>query len=301
MTDSFFDKYMSNPTKSEYERCKTSPPDNGFNENKFACYCIVHNPECNEILTFLNISGEFTLKMNIETMYEDAMQLLGNESVESANTLLSRIVYPIFNNTFSERFAMLRNQPLHEWSRSKSYRISHEDCVQETHCVTALNALTSMLKKFHNTFSVLQTSTKWKWDRNIGSLVTNLNFLVDLKYERSRHDLKENVVGSRISNSNANIVSVGLQDDLVILLSKILTRQNISLTDMLALLGYGSLIDAPEMLHPLHGFDRKHRKRTECDIDLYLKIWTEYLENSLYLVHNKEEGQHKGINIKYHY
>ena len=96
------------------------------------------------------------------------------------------------------------------------------------------------------------------------------------------------------------------------MLDAIIPSQNISLTDVLGLLGYSNSFEVNEIklktevsnvngidcsnfdesfqstcrnvdpiniLHPLHGFDPIHLKRTACNLGLYFERWNEYLLN----------------------
>ena len=150
------------------------------------------------------------------------------------------------------------------------------------------------------------------WDRYYGTLVANMNSQLDMEYEQFWHALRTSKLNQTLINSTTfqiNTASLQLQNDLVGLLDTIISSQNISLTDVLGLLGYGNIFEINNMksktevsnvnnikcssfdesfqstckslkslniLHPLHGFDPMHIKRTTCDLGRYLEHWNEY-------------------------
>ena len=153
-----------------------------------------------------------------------------------------------------------------------------------------------------------------KWDKNIGTLISDLNFLVESEYEHAWDTLKKDASLLKIENNltkyvaqatEPNIALVGLQNDLTKFFSRILPDQTISLSDMLGLLGFYTQFGTTNMhncssyrssdaivcrkmnqlkvakgLHPLHGFDFISHTDTECDLGMYLDRWLGYLRNS---------------------
>ena len=168
-----------------------------------------------------------------------------------------------------------------------------------------------------------------KLDSNIGTIISSANYLMDINYEMCRHDMEKNKLGKYASNVNnlqnyfPNAALVGLQDDLVRVLAKHLPGQTISLTDMLGLLGYSTVFEFNEAernnsmtyinsnnrivsktLYPLYGFGKtRNRRRTDCDIEVYLEHWLNYLKNSVQSSLSKAQRRNKGkctLNISIH-
>ena len=158
-------------------------------------------------------------------------------------------------------------------------------------------------------------SSQFDWDRYYGTLVANMNFQLDKDYEQFWHALKTSDCSETFLKHTmfqTNVGSSQLQNDLVRLLDIIIPSQNISLTDVLGLLGYSNSFEVNEIelktdvsnvngidcstfdasfqstcrniesmnvLHPLHGLDPMHLKRTACNLGLYFERWNEYLLN----------------------
>ena len=199
--------------------------------------------------------------ININVLNEEAMKSFGRVFVERFDGLLDKIVDPIFIKRFSKR---LHNLHLYR-NKTEQAVIVLEDKKQCTamgqDCLLAIGALSNLLKKFHAIFSVFSMDLGpssnpelRKWDRNIGTLISNFNFLVDSKYELAWDTLRKDASSPMTETDLTNYVAraanyiaqatqpdfalVGLQNDLTKLLSRILPAQTISVTDMVGLLGF---------------------------------------------------------------
>ena len=185
-------------------------------------------------------------------------------------------------------------------------------------CTVSLNRLDDTLNKFYRKFAILNKeydssiySSQVNSDRYYGTLVANMNFQLDMDYEQLWHALKTSEHTQTLPTRTmfqTNVASFQLQNDLVRLLDNIISSQNISLTDALGLLGYDNIFGVNNMkskteisngnelncsthvqsacrnsasaniLHPLHGFDPMHMRRTACDLELYFERWNKYLQ-----------------------
>lgn len=269
---------------------------------------------------YLTLDGRFSAKANIRIIYQDAMEHFGQTFTANFDELIELVIYPTFINRFSSKFSLPQNDTSNRYQ--KALKIANEqDCLEYGHdCTVALNTLSNALIKCYRIFSVLNEefgpsvySSTFDWERYYGTLVANMNFLLSNEYEQFWHSLKTSKVNLRLRSqkkSLVNVASLQLQNDLTQLLDAIVPSQNLSLTDILGLLGYSNTFKVSGMiseteassakridcsafdksfgstcrnlkfidkLYPLHGFDPLYVKKSSCDLGLYVEQWKHYL------------------------
>ena len=235
---------------------------------------------------------------NIQIIHQDAMTLFEETFTDSFDEMIDEIIYPIFIQRFSFRRDMLQLSASNQYDTVKNIK-SEQDCLSYgPHCPVALRRLNDMLNQFYHKFSVLNqeyglpiSASQFDWDRYYGTLLANMNFQIDMDYEKFWSTLKHTEPSDTLmkrSMNNPNVASSQLQNDLVKLVDTIIPSQNTSLTDVLGLLGYSDPfvvtgikstyeVSNKNVLHPRHGLDPMHIERSTCDLRLYFERWNEYL------------------------
>ena len=297
---------------------------------RLGCYCVEQNERCREILQFLTLDGIFNVMGNIQLIHQDAMVLYDKTFVKTFDILIEKIVYPIFTKIFSSKWALLlkntfdRYPEVQEYPNSRDIRNikTMQDCKKDgLNCTVALNRLDDTLNKFYRKFAILNKeysssiySSQIDSDRYYGTLVANMNFQVDMDYEQFWHSLKTSERSQTLpkhSMFQTNVASAQLQNDLIRLLGTVISSNNISLTDVLGLLGYNNMFSVNDMkskieasnenelycstfdkhfqstcrnlasidvLLPMQSFDPMHINRTGCDLGLHFERWNKYIQ-----------------------
>ena len=147
------------------------------------------------------------------------------------------------------------------------------------------------------------------------------HFWRSLKASKKSTPLLEN------GNEQATVASFQLQNDLTKLLNAIIPSSNVSLTDLIGLLGYSHSFEIDDLsakttvskttalncssyqeltdpvrknydflnnLHPLHGLDPIHSKYVPCDLEMYSERWKDFLKTLNKTTKNESIKMHNG-------
>ena len=286
-------------------------------KNALKYHCIEANEKCKEVLLFLTLNGRFSVMVNLHFFYQDAMTDFAEFSIKNFDDLIDQIIYPIFQKRFSSKNSLLRMTSVGQSIDSEIK--TNEDCVSYgSDCTVSVDHFIDTLADFYGKFAVINkefeassSKTFFKLERYYGTLIANLNFQLDMDYEQAWHLLKSSKTDVSSLNGKANVASSQLQNDLSLLLDSIMPASNISLTDLIGLLGYSRSFDISDLsptttvpkitlqnfsasqatkepklrqyeflnnLHPLHGFDPMHTADVPCDLEMYLEHWRHFLE-----------------------
>ena len=148
--------------------------------------------QCNEILRFLTFGGKDNLADHINQLHHGVMEEFGKIYIANFERLLTDLVYPTFQKVFSQ---------YHQANESGNgvLTITTSQCDTMVDCSLALNAIEVLIRKLYNTFTVLSSKFELdirqqylpfsqpqhhKWGENIGTVVSDTNFLMDLRYEQ---------------------------------------------------------------------------------------------------------------------
>ena len=206
-------------------------PPASENSILLGCYCLEVNENCREILWFLTLDGRFSVKANIEVIYREAITVFQRRFVESFDELIDQILYPIFITKFSKKHEFLRSNSVNRYREIETLDTKRKCLLDGSNCYVALNGINGLLNKFFRKFSVLNkefdprvSSITFGAERRYGTLLANLNFLLD-----------EN----QFKGNQPNVELLQIRTDLTNLLQAVIPSQNISLSEFIGLLGYG--------------------------------------------------------------
>ena len=77
-------------------------------KNLFGCHCIETTGKCRRILWFLTLTGRFSIKETVQILYRTTLTSNGWRFTGSFEDLIHGIVYPIFDERFSNKYEHLK-------------------------------------------------------------------------------------------------------------------------------------------------------------------------------------------------
>ena len=271
----------------------------------FGCHCIEENSDCRKIVQFLTLDGKFGIKRNIKTLFNDVISSFPNTFASKFSTVMEEIVYPLFSKRFSQRFQQLKNTNPEAANRSISIKNEVDCLVYGADCVVAIDRLNDTIQKLYRVFSILnkesvdhlQSIDKSGINRHLGTLLANLNFQLSDEHDVSSFQLKQ---------------------DLANILRNILPNSKMSLTDMVAFLGYSDILGEMSIANlktessydvtpakcpskkksikessvitkfpKLKRIDPDIGMEGSCDLDEYMRRWNSYFK---YVFHGSSNG-----------
>ena len=275
-------------------------------EHAVGCHCIEDYAQCRRIVQFLTLDGKLRIKKNIKILFSQVVASFPRAVGTNFSTMMTNMVYPIFDRKFSQKQEFLKRK--YPESAKKANTIKTEvDCITYgTDCVIALDRLNDTIQKFYRVFSILnkdssnhlQTATIGDHSRFMGTLLANLNF--------------------QLGDDQGDISSFELKEDMERMLATIMPSSEMSLTELIALLGYsdvsGEMFQIGAESHPmsndsstnctaekisteessiisrlpeLKGLQEMSKIKDDCDWNQYMQRWISYLE---YLFHGSSIG-----------
>ena len=290
-------------------------------QSSVGCHCIEDSLPCREILQFLTFKGRFAVNGILKMLFNDVIVSFPTTSVNNFNTMMEEMIYPIFTDKFSKKFSFLKKKGQNVVQNVIKIK-TESDCVSYgLDCIVAIDRLNNTIQNFYRIFAILNkeygggnTSSKFEVKRNLGTLVANLNF------QLGSNDV-ENLRTPDKSYEPAYVHSIQLQNDLRNLLGNIVPSNEITLTDMLSLLGYTDIMpDEPRKTvvsgnrgaastsndlektltsttsdqfngtnwPKIQSLNSTAQDRLNCDFDAYSQRWDQYF---LYLFHKSSCAQ----------
>ena len=242
------------------------------------------------MLTFLILDGPFSINSNLQLLMEDARKMFGTVFTNTFDSLMDKVISPIFKQRFSKRIS-LSGSRTKEDQRLLSFK-TKGDCIKlGPRCSVILNRFINTIHRLSNIFFVLNIEHKesapvlHNWKRNVGTLLANINYLLDDKYERRWKYIRDQSSKEENWDKNskmANVAKVNMHDELTDLFNDMIPDQNISLPDMLGLLGFadGERTEETmekELKYSLPGFDPLfHKPKSNCNLHYYFQSWVQY-------------------------
>ena len=218
-----------------------------YHNKRMATYCLENSAKCRSIIQYLTADGRHSTLANLDIIYQDAMTQSPLRYAKDFDELVSNIVYPIYLKRFSERIGRFEQS-------HTAFKISTVKGCSEygLDCLVAFNFVESTLNTFYRIFHVLNKefdtsmpSSIFDWERHYGTTVANMNFQFDRNYEENWQLLKTSTIES-LFHAQIDVASAQLQNDLVQLLDSVMPSYNISLTDVLGLIGYSNSLTLNE-------------------------------------------------------
>ena len=263
--------------------------------------------------------GRHSAISSLNIIFQDALKQNSSTFAQNFDDLVSHIIRPVYSNRFSRRVNRFKSY----WKETfkdthKAFKIKNlDDCNKYgPDCITALALFESTFKMFYCVFNILNkefdssmTSSDITWERYYGTMIANMNFQFDLKYEETWKMIKMSKIESPVL-AQLDVAASHLQNDLVRLLDLVVPSTDISLVDFLGLMGYSNQINmknftlqtntplendtvclefddhfgaAPRQLnilndlHPLPTLDPMIMEAAPCELGIYLAKWIEYL------------------------
>ena len=273
-----------------------------------AFQCIERNVKCRHLLLYLILDGKYSINSNLKLLMEDSRKMFGKHSLKVTNTfnsLIDQVVYSAFEQRFSNRFSSLYNntkadQLLLDSKIEQGGRGTNKDIRSSlfrhlaipaalrlgSDCIDILNRLINSMLRLVNIFFVLNIENKethpdiHRWNRNIGTLLANMNFLLDEKYEnRWKHVRRQSLIDDDLEKKStmSNVAKVNLYDEMAELLSELIPVHKVALTDLMGLLGFTDSKKTEDTLYPLLGFDHLfYTPTSHCNLPDYLNSWSQY-------------------------
>ena len=220
---------------------------------------------------FLRKARRFQAKAVSDLLYKEILTNLDFQFVQNFDEMIDNLVYPAFVRMFENRHLSMMNESEYQLDNTPSIK-TFEHCLNdEPDCIVALSTINTLLNKVFRVFYVLNQDirlpnnrTSTTRERNQGTVIANLNFLLDL-HTTNYHDPK--------------VASSLLRHDLEKLGRLIAPYQTLTLPDIMQLLGYTQGIESSqddpnsenielEFLTSLHS----------CDISRLKKMWFNYLD-----------------------
>ena len=222
--------------------------------------------------------------------------------------MIEDIVLPTFEIRFAQKFTSLQKR--YPETAKKILNIKTEaDCIDYgPDCVIAIDRFNETIQRFYRIFSILNkdyrediSSTNSKtWSQFIGSLLVNLNYQFDSHDQEMVSDDSNN----RKDSYHKSITSFQINKDLKRLLQHIISADQMSLADMISLLGYSDVIgdisnndfntesfsdclpskasseDNTEAssITKLEKIESSLQGNEYCDMEHYLQRWNTYLQ-----------------------
>lgn len=272
-------------------------------------HCEKLNGKCKTILNFLKLDGKSLLNTNLQILREDSLKLAINVFAHNFDSLIDKVIYPVYENRFLIRHQFLntklnaQNTSIHELNERNTKQTKAET-------TTFIDGLVRTIRRLFNIFYVLNCESSadnpyfmHNWEEDIGTSLANFNFLLDTDYENNWYRFKKESTirpQSQTKMTHAAVATENLQKQLRTTMSTLLPISDISVTDMIGLLGYANNFEIENLdfskctkrhgrmkkecnlksamkinhkLYPIHGFDPFDPEKNFCDLDLLLRSW----------------------------
>ena len=234
---------------------------------------------------------------------------------------MEKVVLPIFEKRFSQKFTLLQKRNPEAAQKTSSIK-TEADCVAYgPDCVVAIDRFNETIQRLYRVFSVLNKdfaeqdslSNNRSWSQYIGTLLANLNFQFDSEdFNWMSTDLS--LTGeSRSMVERSSIASNQLEEDLANLLRYIIPTGQMSLTDIISFLGYSDITgdisndyinsessedcssrqtasEDESSFVKLENMKNLFQTNENCDLNHYLQRWNSYLRSQ------SQGSNHKGPN-----
>ena len=278
-------------------------------ESDMKTHCEKFNDKCKTILNFLKLDGKSLFNTNLQILREDSLKFAINVFAQNFDSLIDKVIYPVYEKRFLIRHQFLQTKSN---ARNSSLYELHERNTKQTKAETTIfiDGLVKTIRRLFNIFYVLNCESSTdnpyfmhKWEKDIGTSLANLNFLLDTDYENNWYRFKKESTirpQSQTQMTYAGVATENLQKQLRATFSNLFLTSRISVTDIIGLLGYANNFEIENLdfskctkrygrmkkecilksamkinhkLHPIHGFDPFHPEKNVCDLDLLLQSW----------------------------
>ena len=319
-----------------HPHCKELAEESNFQsgQRSVGCHCIEDNLKCREILHFLTLNGRFAVNGILNKLLHDTIRSFPMKSTTDFDAMMNEMLHPIFTDEFSQKLQFLKNKSINIHNDISKIKTEVDCWSYGPDCIVAIDRLNDTIQKLYRIFVVLNKEYENKSSfnrndvkRNLGTLLTNLNFLLDSS-DDSKYDGSSVTVPASSSHGKKHKHSLQLQKDLKMLLGNILPSDEITLTNMISFLGYADIMehepldvmdcDTSNSLQPKHcqennvshlshsslknvellqlqGLRSLSEITSECDFHQYHRIWNEFYKNLLFrpmiLLRNRTSGK----------
>ena len=241
------------------------------NNHVMGCYCIQSNENCREILWFLKHVGRFGVMSIANILYNEISLSIEDAFAESFDAMIENIVYPAFFRKFSKRSEAMKKAFTDQPHRVSSSNI-FKKCIDDgPDCAVALTTMNNLLFKVFRVSHVLNidirptvNSSMIARQRRQGTLIANLNFLLDDQTQENEH---------------RSVAYTELETDLRKLGELVIPTQPLSLPQILKLLGYTHILGKNTDSKTAKDLDIGLLKRNQesCNIDQLQQNWQNYI------------------------
>lgn len=139
---------------------------------------------CLIILRFLILDEPNNLKKNVDLLFQNSIKFLDKK--RNSDEIMTEVMYPIYEQLFDEKYRLIRDQndfdpeffydQRYDEEKKSIYRTLYDEnfylCQNGTICSTSLDALVEVWQKLTNVLN-------FEWHMDLGSMVSNFNFLLD--------------------------------------------------------------------------------------------------------------------------
>lgn len=221
------------------------------NGGQIGCHCIEDNSDCRKIVQFFTLEGKSRIKTYVKLLMNDAITSFPNKFVSSFSTLIEELIYPTFKQKFSKKFDLFHKKKPDSVENVLSIKTVTQCKAYGIECVVAMDRVNYMIQKLYSIFTILnedfskplQSSSNNERSRYMGTLLANLQ--------------------SQLGDDIDDIASLKLENDLKTFLRTIIPKSEISLTDMIAILGYSD-IHGKMSKHSFEPLSWDNASRTGC-------------------------------------
>ena len=240
--------------------------------NSFGCHCIESNVKCREILLYLKKSGRFQSLAIANILYQELQLSFGSTFAESLDDMIEDIIYPAFMRKFQHR-QITTGLQIKNFSSGTERLETFKDCIANgPDCSVALNSMNDLLSKSFRIFNVMSNDLRLAVnssliiiERQMGTLLANLNFLLEVEHENDKE--WPTIAFSR------------LQSDLRKLGRLIYPTQTMTIPEVAQLLGFTQRLGT-------HGnnmgfsdldLDFLNKNKDACNVAQFQNEWGKYL------------------------
>ena len=257
------------------------------NDFVLGCHCIETNLKCRDILLFLKSSGRFRAQAVGKALHQELRLAIEDTFANDFDEMIEMVMYPAFLRRFRKRYGNLQ-KGLDNMNLAFSSIKTFQNCLDDgPDCIVAMNTINSLLHKTFRIFNVLNQdirpqnkSLTLARRRNRGTLIANLNFLLD------NDSAKSEIPTVAMSELQSNLAELG---------EMIAPSGAITLPQTLQLLGYTQNLGIETNPKRFKDFDLSFSKTSEghCDMEQLQRSWQFYM--------NAVSDYYEGISKAYNF
>lgn len=264
---------------------------------------------------------------NLQILFDEALRSFYHTFVKSFDDLMDHILYPTFVKRFSSKISMTNGNASTNLDLIIKTKERNKNCFKlNTDAHIAMKRLENMIKKLYIKFKIVNqefdpanTNFSPVWSRYYGSLVANLNYLIDESKTKNSNvfeRLKKKPVFDEILTKNQiSNNAFQLHQDMTALMNLIIPSTNVPLNTIVGLLGYEDNFDnmnpdakneqnkvsidsdveinstIENSINHNTSFDEAdllNHKSVECDFKEYGRQWNHFLKKIIHLFDGEE-------------